>query len=72
MLTMLLEENAAVGASDFTEIISSFTSNFSPATLLGIIAVGLGACAGFVLAWIGVKKLVPMIQSAIKNGKLKV
>lgn len=64
---MLAEANAL----DFSAIISGLTSSITPAQIILIISAGVGACSGFVLAWIGVRKLLAMISSAISKGKLR-
>lgn len=63
-------------ASGATEALSSlFTSlgaDFTPETLVGILGIPLAVCVGLFLFWFGGRKIVRMITSALRSGRLKI
>ena len=48
------------------------TDQISVGTVVGVIAAAIGAGIGLVFMWWGVRKLVRVLMSAFKSGKLKV
>lgn len=56
--------------SGVTGVFSSLTTVFNFANIIKFVGIGIVACAAIVLGYIGVRKLVAMIKSAMA-GKLK-
>ena len=59
-----------VKASDFQPVLDAITSQISVGTILGVIGIVLSACVGLVFMWWGVRKVVSMLMSAFKKGKI--
>ena len=51
-------------------VTDSVTSQFSITTIASIIGVVLAGCVGLFLFWWGARKVVRMIMSAFKKGKI--
>lgn len=60
-----------ISASDFTPIVDSLKSVFSPSNILTVIGVGIGAVGGVVLTIWGVRKITSMITNAFKRGTIR-
>ncbi len=60
-----------INASDFTPIVDSLKSVFSPANILTVIGVGIGAVGAVVLTIWGVRKITSMITNAFKRGTIR-
>lgn len=61
----------AASTIDFSPILTALQSGISSGDVVTIIASGLGVAAGFVVLWWGSRKLVGMVMSAFKSGKIK-
>lgn len=57
--------------TDFTPIMTALQSSISTSDIVSIIASGLGIAVGFVVLWWGSRKLVGMVMSAFKSGRIK-
>lgn len=57
--------------SSVSGLFTQITSVFSFVNLLQFVAIGIVASATIVLGYIGLRKLVSMITSAIKKGRMK-
>lgn len=69
--------SAEVSASSQADIVAgvqqvttAVTSQFNIATIASIIGVVLAGCVGLFLFWWGARKVVRMIASAFKKGKI--
>lgn len=61
-----------VGASDFESVIDIIKSQVNVSTIIGVLASIVGVCIGLVFLWWGVRKVIRMIMSAFKKGKISV
>ena len=52
------------------QVTTAVTSQFNIATIASIIGVVLAGCVGLFLFWWGARKVVRMIASAFKKGKI--
>lgn len=62
-------ETTAVSADMFTGLISSMSSQISPATIIGVIVAVLGVTVAFAFMWWGANFIKAKIMQAIKKGK---
>lgn len=70
MLTTILSGgSAAVTASDYAEVITGVTSQFSVTQIVGVMAAIVGAGIGFVFLWWGARKAYRAIMSAVRKGR---
>lgn len=51
---------------------STLSSTFSFANILSMIGIAIGAAAILTLGWFGLRKVVSMIQKALKRGRVSV
>ena len=51
---------------------SSFTADWTFANIVSMLSIALGVSAGLVLGWFGLRKVVKMVQTALKRGKISV
>lgn len=75
MPLMLLEGEvvtSTVSSSDWQSIITAISNQISVSTIVAVIASCVTACVGLVFMWWGVRKVVRMIMTAFKRGKLKI
>lgn len=70
MFYLAESSSSSVSVSDFTAFISSFTDAIPPVVYLGIIGAAVGAGAIYFIYHAGASKVLSIIQSAIKRGKL--
>jgi len=69
---MLTATQTAVSASDWAQVITDVTAQFSIQTIVSVISSLVVAGIGFVFLWWGVRKALKSIMSAVKKGKLKI
>lgn len=62
------EDTEAVSAAK--SILSSATGTLNIGNIVAIIGAGIGAVIGLFLAWWGARKLVRMLMTAFKKGKV--
>lgn len=55
-----------------TTIFNSVASNFSFTNLITFLGIAIGSCSVIALGWFGLRKVVSMIQTALKKGKVRV
>lgn len=55
-----------------TDLLTNFTTAFTPGNVVSILALGLGASIALFLGWFGIRKLVTMLTNALRKGKIKV
>lgn len=73
MPIMFLAEGAAgttTGKQAVESVLSSLTTNFNVGTIAEYIGIGIGAAAGLFLFWWGARKVVRMLTSAFKKGRI--
>lgn len=63
--------STAVSASDWSEVISAMTGQISVQTVVGVLAVVVGAGIGLVFMWWGVRKASKSLMAAFRSGKLR-
>lgn len=72
--SMLLEGEVvtpSVSAADWSAITTAISNQISVSTIVAVLASCVTACIGLVFMWWGVRKVVRMIMSAFKRGKLR-
>ena len=55
-----------------TTIFQSVASNFSFTNLITFIGIAIGSASVIALGWFGLRKVISMIQTALKKGRVKV
>lgn len=63
-------DSTAISSSNFMSVLNAATSQISVSTVVEVLAVGVGAAVGFVFMWWGVRKLIKVLMSAFRKGKL--
>lgn len=58
--------------SDISTVLNPVKSQFTFTNIASILALVVGSAAVLVLGWFGVRKVISVIQTAIKRGRLKV
>lgn len=69
LTTFLSGGSTAVTASDYAEVITGVTSQFSVTQIVGVMAAIVGAGIGFVFLWWGARKAYRAIMSAVRKGR---
>lgn len=69
---MMYLAEVADSAVDFSGFITSLTSAITPSQLLAILATVVGVGMGFVLMWFGVRKIINLFTSALRNGNIRI
>ena len=59
-------------ASDLSQVLDPIKSQFSFSNILSILAIVVGAAAVLTLGWFGIRKVISIIQKALKKGKVSV
>lgn len=72
MLANVLAAEGAIGFADFKSIVDTVTSQISVTTVVGVIGGIIAVCAGFAFFWWGIRKVIKMVMSALKKGKMAV
>lgn len=67
---MFLGEVTAITSSDFSSILTTLQEQISVSTVVGVLATAAGAAVGLAFMWWGVRKLVRVLMSAFKKGKV--
>lgn len=67
---ILAGTSSAIGWSDLSTVLSAITDQISVTTVIAVIAGAIGAAIGLVFMWWGVRKLIRVIMSAFRKGKL--
>ena len=65
-----MDVTTAISSTDFATILSTLQTQISVATVVEVLAVGCGASVGLAFMWWGSRKLVTMLMSAFKKGKV--
>lgn len=79
LLIVSLCVNAFAAAEDTSSVVAGVTSTFSSlqttfsfTNIITMIGIALGAASLLTLGWFGLRKVVSMIQTALKKGRVKV
>lgn len=79
LLIFSLCVNAFAAAEDTSSVVAGVTSTFSSlqttfsfTNIITMIGIALGAASLLTLGWFGLRKVVSMIQTALKKGRVKV
>lgn len=65
-----MEGVTAITTSDFTSVLEVLQGQISVSSIVGVLGVAAGAAVGFAFMWWGVRKLVRVLMSAFKKGKV--
>lgn len=68
-LVTMLTSDPAVTASDWAEVITNVTSQFSISTIVSVMSTIVVSGIGFVFLWWGARKAYRAIMSAVRKGK---
>lgn len=68
---LLTASNSVISADDWSAVISAMTNQISVSTVVGVIAVVVGAGIGLVFMWWGVRKASKSLMAAFRSGKLR-
>lgn len=63
-------ESTAISSSAFTSVLTALQEQISVSSVVEVLAVLAGAAVGLAFMWWGVRKLVRVIMSAFKKGKV--
>lgn len=66
------EASTSVKPTDWADVITGVTGQFSVANIVGTISAVVAAGIGFVFLWWGVRKAFNSIMGAVKNGTLSI
>lgn len=69
-MLFLAEGASAIGWSDLSSVLTAITTQISVTTVIAVIAGAIGAAIGLVFMWWGVRKLIRVLMSAFRKGKL--
>lgn len=53
-------------------LFTQLSGDFNPATVVSILGVAIAACVGLFLFWFGGRKIVRMVSTALRKGKLSI
>lgn len=67
---MVLATESAIGWNDLSSVLTAITSQISVTTVIAVVAGAIGASIGLVFMWWGVRKLIRVIMSAFRKGRL--
>lgn len=59
-----------IDSSAWSSVITALTSQISVETVVGVLAVVVGACVGLAFMWWGLRKAVTALMNAFKNGRI--
>lgn len=67
-----VEGDTAFSVSDITTVLDPVKEQFTFSNIATILAIVVGAAAVLTLGWFGVRKVISIIQRALKKGKVSV
>lgn len=62
----------AFSTTDIQSVLTPITANFTFANIAAILGIVVGAASLLTLGWFGVRKVISIIQRALKKGKVSV
>lgn len=65
-------ENTAIALSDFQSILTTVTGQISVQSVVTVLVAGVGAGVGFAFMWWGARKLIRVLMSAFKKGRVSI
>lgn len=65
------EGDPTFSVSDISTVLDPVKAQFTFTNIASILALVVGACAVLTLGWFGVRKVISMIQTAIKKGRIR-
>lgn len=65
-------ETANTFVTQIQSVLTPITEQFTFANIAAILAIVVGAAAVLTLGWFGVRKVIRVIQTALKRGKVSV
>lgn len=72
-LTMLADgSSSVVSASDFSGITDALSAQINVTTIVGVLSACIAAVVGICFLYWGIRKVVRMMMSALKRGRLKI
>lgn len=71
-ITLQSSASNPISYSDFQSIFSGLTEQISVSSIVGVLAAVVGVCVGLVFMWWGIRKVVRMLMSAFRKGKVSV
>lgn len=63
-------DTTAISSTAFKSVMDALTAQISVSSVVEVLAVLAGAAVGLAFMWWGVRKLVRVIMSAFKKGKV--
>lgn len=69
---MEAEAVTATFVSEITSVLEPITEQFTFTNIASILAIVVGGAAVLTLSWFGVRKVISVIQRALKRGKVSV
>lgn len=70
MFNTVLTASSAIGWADLSSVLSAITDQISVTTVIAVLAGAIGASIGLVFMYWGVRKLIKVLMSAFRKGKL--
>ena len=64
--------STAITSSAFSSVVDAVTAQVSVATIVEVLAYAVPVVIGMVFMWWGVRKVVRMVMSAFRKGKISV
>lgn len=58
-------------SSDLESVTTAITTAFTTSDLISIVTTGVGAVAGYVVLWFGVRYIAKLVKSGIFKGKFR-
>lgn len=71
-VTSFAAENPAFSTTDIATVLDPVKAQFTFTNIASILAIVIGAAAVLTLGWFGVRKVIKVIQTALKRGKVSV
>ena len=66
------EGDPAFNVSDVSTVLNPIKTQFTFTNIASILAIVIGSAAVLTLGWFGVRKVIKVIQTALKRGKVSV
>ena len=66
------DSTAATFVTEIQSVLTPITEQFTFANVASILAIVVGSGAVLTLGWFGVRKVIKVIQTALKRGKVSV
>lgn len=70
--TTALSSSVSSAVSGVTELFGDVTTVFTFANIISMLGIAIGAAAVLTLGWFGLRKVIRIIQTALKKGRVSV